>query len=113
LIDLKPLSVMPHGLGVNGAVDMVDDAKLAERGVEESTPHAEVVLGEVKDDPNMSMNVHMLDGRRGDQSRVGRGVGRGIRGVDRAGDRRGWARRLERRAQRKIRIKIKLIPCRG
>jgi hypothetical protein len=92
---------------------MVDDAKLAERGVEESTPHAEVVLGEVEDDQNVSTNVHMLDGHRGDRSRAGGGISKGVGGVDGAGDRRGWARRYERRAQRKNRIKIKLIPCRG
>jgi hypothetical protein len=112
LVDLKPLRVMPHSLGVDGFINMVDDAKLAERGVEESTPHAEVVLGEVEDDRNVSTNVHMLDGHGGDQSRAGGGISKGVGGVDEAGDRRGWARRHERRAQRKNRIKIALIPCR-
>jgi hypothetical protein len=65
---------MPHSLGVDGSINMIDDDKLVERGVEESTPHAEVVLGEVKDDRNMSTNVHMLDGRGGDRSRVGGGI---------------------------------------
>jgi hypothetical protein len=87
LIDLKPLIVMPHGLGVDGAVDMVDNAKLAERGVEESAPHAEVVLGEVEDDRNMSTNVHMLDGHGGNWSRVVGEINEGVGGVDRAGDR--------------------------
>jgi hypothetical protein len=103
---------MPHSLGVDGSINMINDDKFVERGVEESTPHAEVVLGEVKDDRNMSTNVHMLDGRGGDRSRVGRGINKGVGGVDGARDRGGWARRQERRAQQKIRIKIKLIPCR-
>jgi hypothetical protein len=29
LIDLKPLSVMPHSMGIDGSINMVDDAKLA------------------------------------------------------------------------------------
>jgi hypothetical protein len=113
LVDLKPLRIMPHSLGVDGSINMVDDAKLAERGVEESTPHADVVLDEVEDDRNVSTNVHMLDGHGGDQSRAGGGTSKGVGGVDGAGDRRGWARRHERRAQRKNRIKINLIPYRG
>lgn len=28
MVDLKPVDVMPHGLGVDGAIDMVDDAEL-------------------------------------------------------------------------------------
>jgi hypothetical protein len=46
---------------VNGAIDMIDDPELAEHSVEEGTPHAEVVLGEVEDDRNVSTNVHMLN----------------------------------------------------
>jgi hypothetical protein len=70
LIDLKPLIVMPHGLGIDGAVDMVNNAKFAEHGIEESAPHAEVVLDEVEDNQNMITNVHMLDGHGGNWSRV-------------------------------------------
>jgi hypothetical protein len=77
LIDLKPLIVMPHGLGVEGAIDMVDDTKLVEHGVEESAPHAEVVLGEVEDYRNVSMNVHVLDECGGNWSRVGGGSAKG------------------------------------
>jgi hypothetical protein len=86
LIDLKPLIVMPHGLGVDGAIDMVDDAKLEEHGIEESALHVEVVLGEVEDDQNVSTNVHMLDGRGGNWSRVGGGINEGLGGVDGAED---------------------------
>jgi hypothetical protein len=86
LIDLKPLSVMPHGLGIDGVIDMIDVAKLAECGVKEDTPHAEGVLGEVEDDWNVSTNVHMLNGRRGDQSRFGGGINKGVGRVDGAGD---------------------------
>jgi hypothetical protein len=60
LIDLKPLDVI-HSLGVDGAINMIDDAKLTEHGIEESTPH-----------------VHMLDGRGGDRSRVGGGINKGV-----------------------------------
>jgi hypothetical protein len=77
LIDLKPLDVI-HSLGVDGAINMIDDAKLTERGIEESTPHVEVVLGEVEDDGNVSMNVHMLDGRGGNRSKVGGGINKGV-----------------------------------
>jgi hypothetical protein len=45
LIDLKPSDIMPHHLRVGRAVNVVDDVKLAECGVEEGAPHAEVVLG--------------------------------------------------------------------
>jgi hypothetical protein len=89
LIELKPLIVMPHGMGVDGAIGMVDNAKLAERGIEESPPHAEVVLGEVEDDRNVSMNVHMLDGCGGNWCRVGGGD-------QRRGWRSGWSWRPTR-----------------
>ncbi|WP_428610726.1 hypothetical protein, partial [Sedimenticola sp.] len=60
---------------------MVDNAKLAERGVEEGAPHAEVVLSEVEGDRNMRMDVHMLDGGSGDWVGIGGGFSEGV-GLD-------------------------------
>jgi hypothetical protein len=52
---------------------VVDDVELAERGVEEGAPHAEVVLGEVEGDRNTRTDVHMLDGGSGDWIGIGGG----------------------------------------
>jgi hypothetical protein len=38
LVDLQPLNIVPHVLGIDGTVDIVDEAKLPERGIEEGTP---------------------------------------------------------------------------
>jgi hypothetical protein len=41
-VNLHPLGVMEHHGGVDGAVDVVGDAKLAEHGVEEQAPGGKV-----------------------------------------------------------------------
>jgi hypothetical protein len=74
---------MPHHLRIGRAVDVVNNAELAERGIKEDAPHAEVVLGEVEGDRNMRTNVHMLDGGGGDQVGIGGGLGERV-GLDRA-----------------------------
>jgi hypothetical protein len=93
---------MPHGMGVDGAVDMTNDPELVDRAIEEGTPHVEVVLDEVYDDRNVNMNVHMLDQRSSDRSRVGGRISKGAGGVDRNENRRGWARRHEEERNRRI-----------
>jgi hypothetical protein len=65
-VDLQPLSVVEHHGGVDGAVDVVGDAKLAERGIEERAPGGEVRLGEVQCDGNMGADVHVLQRGSGD-----------------------------------------------
>jgi hypothetical protein len=103
LIDLKPLGVMPHGLGVDGAIAMIDDPELAECDTKEGTPHAEVVLDEVEGDWNVSTNSHMFDRRSLDRSRVGgRMINKGIGGVDGAEDRWGWVWRHEEECSERI-----------
>lgn len=42
LVDLQPVIIVPHGCGVDGAFDVVHDAKYVEDGVVESRPHREV-----------------------------------------------------------------------
>jgi hypothetical protein len=64
-------------LGVDCAIDMVEEAKLPEHGVEEGTPCREGVAV-VKLDPHMRADVHMLESSDGDRN--DRGVGKGVGG---------------------------------
>jgi hypothetical protein len=41
-VNLHPLGIMEHHGGVDGAIDVVGDAKLAEHGVEEHAPGGKV-----------------------------------------------------------------------
>jgi hypothetical protein len=41
-VDLQPLDVVEHHGGIDGAIDVIGDVKLTERGVEECTPGGEV-----------------------------------------------------------------------
>jgi hypothetical protein len=91
---------------------VVDDVELAERGVEEGAPHAEVVLGEVEGDRNMRTDVHMLDGGSGDWVGIGGGFSEGV-GLDGAENRGVGARRHWRGSSGKIGSMVKLISCRG
>jgi hypothetical protein len=93
---------------------VVDDVELAERGVEEGAPHAEVVLSEVEGegDRNMRMDVHMLDGGSGDWVGIGGGFSEGV-GLDGAENRGVGARRHWRGSSGKIGSMVKLISCRG
>jgi hypothetical protein len=70
---------------------VIDDPKLVKHGVEEGTPHTEVVLGKVEYDRDVCTDVYMLDRCRGDGVGIGGGFSKGVGGVDGARHRGGWA----------------------
>jgi hypothetical protein len=66
------------GLRIDGAVDMVGDAKFSKGDFKEGAPHVIVVLGEVKNDRTVGMNVDVQD--NGCDDGVGRSISKGIGG---------------------------------
>jgi hypothetical protein len=94
-IDLQPFGVVSHVLGVDGAIDMIDKLELAKSGVEEGTPSRERRVTVVEGDQHMSADVHVLDGRYGNNG--GRAVAEGILG---AGDGESRAEHHEQRRSR-------------
>lgn len=54
VVDLQPLGVMPHRLGIDGAVDMIGDPEFAEGGVEDGRPDLEVGVAVVQHDGNVT-----------------------------------------------------------
>jgi hypothetical protein len=87
LIDLELFGVVPHVLGIDGAIDMIDQPELAESGVEESAPSREHCGAVVEGDRHMSADVHMLDVRDGNGG--GRVVAEGVLGAGDGGSRAG------------------------
>jgi hypothetical protein len=77
LIDLQPFGIVPHGLGIDSAIDMIKKAKLAEGGIEEGTPSGEGAVIIVKGDGHMIVDAHMFHGRDGNSKRCGL-VGEGV-----------------------------------
>lgn len=66
LVDLEPVSVVPHGLRIDSAIDMVEKPELAEGGIEEGCPNGEGGVAAVEDDGNVGANVHVLQSGCGD-----------------------------------------------
>ena len=105
-VDLHPLGVVELEVGVSRAVDVIEEAELAESNGEEGAPGAEGGVAEIKDHGNMGLDVNELRCRRRDGHRACR-EGVDIVGGDRA--RRHREERMEK--QRKmIRIEKSLIP---
>lgn len=101
MIDLQPLGVVPHELWVDGAIDMVQQAKLAERGVKELPPDGVGVVTVVEDDRHAGADVNVLKSGRNDlgRGRISKGVGgRGAGGGGWAGGHRGGGDGIEGRA---------------
>jgi hypothetical protein len=83
MIDLGPLWIVEAVLGVDHAVNMVDDAELQEGVVEEGAPLGVVSLVEVQRHRNMGLDVDEVD--RGSKNwhrrRLEEGVGAVRRGA--------------------------------
>jgi hypothetical protein len=54
--------VLSHGLGVNGAIDVIDQPELAKSGVEEGAPSRKCGVAVVEGDCHMSADIDVLDG---------------------------------------------------
>jgi hypothetical protein len=87
LIDLHPFSVVPHVLGVDGAINMIDQSKLVKICVEEGAPSREHRVAIVESDRHMSADIDVLDGSEGDGG--GRVVTEGILRASNGGSRAG------------------------
>jgi hypothetical protein len=76
---------VPHVLGVDGAINMIDQLELVKSGIEEGAPSRERHVTVVEGDRHMSAVVHVLDGRDGDSG--GRAVTEGVPGAGDGGSR--------------------------
>ena len=70
-VNLCPLGVEEHGARVDGAVDMIFDAELAEHNVEEGAPDGEVGVANTQSHRDMSLDVDQLRRRGCDGDRCG------------------------------------------
>lgn len=66
LVDMQPVHIMPRGLSIDCAVDVIIEAEFAEDGIEEGTPDLEVVVAVVQGHRHMSEDVDVLDDGGGD-----------------------------------------------
>lgn len=95
LVDLEPFSVVPHGLRIDGAIDMVEDSELAKGSIEEGALEGECRVAVVEDDGNMGANVHVLAGGRGYSGGRWLSKGIGVRDGQEDGlDAMGWQRKV-------------------
>jgi hypothetical protein len=83
LVDLQSFDIVPHVLGINGAVDKIEEPDLAKGTIKEGTLGRECSVTIVNGDCHMVVDVDMLDHRgcHGGRGRFGKMVlGSGGRG---------------------------------
>ena len=108
-VDLRPLGIVKHQVREPGAVDVVEDAELAERDEEEGAPCAEVGVAKIKRDGNVGLDVDQLSSGSRDRycGSSGERVGARRARAGGHGDRRGEERIGSGRGGR---ISMRMVP---